>query len=139
MIFPSEWYEELLRHASFGPLRLGMSEASVIEIFGAPDYEGFPGKKKRIVAFDTKHLQATFHNGRVVHFGLYFHHCDEPKQLSGIQLSETKPVEDLGNWTRERGIGWSESSMSTDCLHLRLDNGVVAVFEDRRLSSLQVA
>lgn len=139
MRFPSEWYEEFLRNAAFGLVRVGASESSVLRTAGTPEDEGFLSRSMRILAFRSKHLQITSKSDRVVHVGLYFR--DEqrtPVVLPNLELSSRTSADDLRNWMRGEGVAWDEE-MYAGTLHIRLPSGVVAVLDEGVLDSLQVS
>jgi hypothetical protein len=138
MTFPADRYEEFLRSAALGSIRLGVDELSVLKTAGPAEDEGVLGSAMRILSFQSKHLQVTFKHGRVVHWGLYFREerC-VPVSLRGIELSCKTSVSDLCHWMRGKGIEW-DADRSSEGVRIKFRNGVVAVFDGGMLDSLQV-
>ena len=139
MTFPAELYREFLRTAAFGSVRLGADEPSVLETAGTAHDEGTLGRSMRVLAFQSKHLQVTFKGGRVVHFGLYFRDKKRrPVVLANLELSGRTSVDDLGHWMRAAGLGWEQDVQANE-IRMNCGNGIVAVFDEGSLDSLQVS
>lgn len=137
--FPTEWYDQLLRTASFGSLKLGADELSVLAALGAAEDEGAPARSMRILAFASKHLQVTFGRGQVIHFGLYFRDERRPLiALPSLVLSGGTSPEDLRRWMRRKGVEHEDDQL-TDGIRFNFASGLVAAFEGGRLDSLQVS
>jgi len=137
-VFPVECYEQLLRNAAFGSVRLGANASSVRGTTGAEDDEGTLGRSLRILSFGSKHLQVTLKKNQVVHFGLYFRYLSDPVNVCGLRLSTGTSKGELRAWMRSAGIAAIEEIQPNGVV-LQFDNGVVALFDTGLLDSLQVS
>ena len=136
--FTAETYEGLLRTGAFGPLRLGLGREAILQSLGPPDDVGRGMSRTEMLAYRSGHLQLTLAKGELVHFGVYFRGSSPTIQISDLMLSAGTTVSDLVEWMRRAGIHATMRSVSGG-VHAQFDNGLVAVFEDVSLDSLQVS
>ncbi|ODT73622.1 hypothetical protein ABS71_06870 [bacterium SCN 62-11] len=121
-----------------GSLRRGATLEEVTELLGQPEDVGQGARGFKILAYRERKLQLTFRRGCLFLVAFYFEPTASRTKWPLVfpvpdEFSGSATEEELESWPSQRGYAWQKIGNL-----MRVDDEVSLVFEDGKLSSIQI-